>query len=91
MTDNTQELDEILTGFAYGEYSPHWTDERRTYTKLEAKQALLDQHKKRELEARIDPFEFVEPCEPDCDDVRHAYHQGQWDMATRIKAQQEAL
>ena len=54
MTDNTQELDEILTGFAYGEYSPHWTDERRTYTKLEAKQALLDWHKKCELEARID-------------------------------------
>ena len=43
------------------------------------------------LEARIDPFEFVEPCEPDCDDVRHAYHQGQWDMATRIKAQQEEV
>lgn len=41
------------------------------------------------LEARIDPFDFVESCEPDCDDVRHAYHQGQWDMATRIKAQQE--
>ena len=45
-TDNTQELDEILTGFAYGEYSPHWVDERKTYTKLEAKQAILDWHNK---------------------------------------------
>lgn len=46
MTDNTQELDEILTVFAYGEYSPHWTDERKTYTKLEAKQSILDWHNK---------------------------------------------
>lgn len=32
----------------------------------------------------IDPFDYVEPCEPDCDNARHAYHQGQWDMAVRI-------
>lgn len=31
-----------------------------------------------------DPFDFVEPCEPDCSEVRHAYHQGQWDLATRL-------
>lgn len=35
-------------------------------------------------EARIDPFDFVESCEPDCSPVRHAHHQGQWDMAVRI-------
>lgn len=29
-------------------------------------------------------FNSVEPCEPDCDDVRHAYHQGQWDMHIRL-------
>lgn len=23
-------------------------------------------------------FEVVEPCEPECDDVRHALHQGSW-------------
>lgn len=30
------------------------------------------------------PFDFVEPCEPECTPVRHAYHQGQWDMAIRM-------
>lgn len=33
---------------------------------------------------KLDPFDFVEPCEPDCTDVRHAYHEGQWDMAHRM-------
>ena len=56
MTDNTQELDEILTVFAYGEYSPHWTDERKTYTKLEAKQSILDWHNK-QIEAVLDRLE----------------------------------
>lgn len=32
----------------------------------------------------FDPFDFVEPCEPECTPERHAYHQGQWDMAGRI-------
>ena len=61
-------------------------------SELEAIMQLITADRKRvELEARIDPFDFVESCEPDCDDVRHAYHQGQWDMATRIKAQQEEV
>lgn len=30
------------------------------------------------------PFDFVEPCEPECTPERHAYHQGQWDMACRV-------
>lgn len=30
------------------------------------------------------PFDFVEPCEPDCTPEQHAYHRGQWDMAGRI-------
>ena len=69
----------------------------RPYTRVtkEAKRRLAQlitaDRKRVALEARIDPFDFVEPCEPDCDDVRHAYHQGQWDMATRIKAQQEEV
>ena len=55
MTD-TQELDEILTRFADGEYSKHWVDERKTYTKLEAKQALLDWHN-RQVEEVLDRIE----------------------------------
>lgn len=39
----------------------------------------------------IDPFDFVEPCEPECTSVRHAYHQGQWDMAVRIKEYLEKI
>lgn len=33
-------------------------------------------------------FSAVESCEPDCSTVRHAYHQGQWDMHLR---QEKAL
>lgn len=29
-------------------------------------------------------WDFVEPCEPDCSPERHAYHQGQWDLAKRM-------
>lgn len=36
-----------------------------------------------ELE-ELDIWDFVEPCEPDCTPERHAYHQGQWDLACRI-------
>ena len=32
---------------------------------------------------QVDPFDFVWPCEPDCSKERHAYHQGQWDIANR--------
>lgn len=32
----------------------------------------------------FDPFNFTDPCEPDCSPERHAYHQGSWDMAVRI-------
>ena len=35
---------------------------------------------------RVDPFDFVEPCEPECSPERHAVHQAQWDMATRMEA-----
>lgn len=39
----------------------------------------------------LDIFSFVEGCEPDCSKERHAYHQGQWDMALRIEGLQEFL
>ncbi len=32
----------------------------------------------------LDPFDYVEPCEPECSAERHARHQGQWDMALKI-------
>lgn len=48
---------------------------------IEELEALIT---KKVAEARIDPFDFVESCEPDCTPERHAYHQGQWDMAGRI-------
>lgn len=40
MTNYNERLDEILDAFASGEVSPHWKDNRKTYTKPEAKQAL---------------------------------------------------
>jgi hypothetical protein len=40
---------------------------------------------------RLDPFMFVQPCEEDCSPERHAYHQGQWDMAVRIDESQKNL
>ena len=49
-------------------------------------------------EARLNPFDFVESCEPECtppvvyhSKERHAYHQGQWDMAGRIAELQSQL
>jgi hypothetical protein len=32
----------------------------------------------------IDPFDYVNPCEPDCTPERHWIHQIQWNMAVRI-------
>lgn len=37
-----------------------------------------------ESHPHIDPFDFVESCEPNCTPERHSYHQGQWDLAERI-------
>ena len=52
-----------------------------------AKQAILAHFQAKEL----DPYSFVEPCEPECSPERHAYHQGQWDMAGRIQTQLQQL
>ena len=30
-------------------------------------------------------FAAMESCEPDCDEVRHAIHQGSWDTMNRIE------
>lgn len=45
---------------------------------------LQRQHEREVVEAIKDPFDYIEPCEPDCSAERHAYHQGQWDMAHRM-------
>ena len=47
------ELDKILDAFASGEVSPHWKDNRKTYTKPEAKQAIISLIK--ELVAEVKP------------------------------------
>jgi len=51
---------------------------------------LLDQHTFESRQA-IDQlildiaFAAMESCEPDCDAVRHAIHQGSWDTMNRIE------
>lgn len=72
MTDNTQDLDEILEDFYDGDI--------RQSDMGKAKQAIIDWHNKQVK----DPFDYIEPCEPDCSQERHAYHKGQWDMAHRM-------
>ena len=102
MTNYNERLDEIARDAYRGEID--WIHDQLDGTSfigeslgvveknvVDTKQAITSLIKELVAEARIDPFDFVEPCEPDCDDVRHAYHQGQWDMATRIKAQQEEV
>ena len=83
IADIFDELCEPTNKFWHRDSGLHWAGR--------VMQLITADRKRVVLEARIDPFDFVESCEPDCDDVRHAYHQGQWDMATRIKAQQEEV
>ena len=56
MRDNTQELDEILAKHN-GELGLSWEDP--DVVTSDTKQALLDWHNKRELEARIDSLEYA--------------------------------
>ena len=57
------ELDEILDAFASGEVSPHWKDNRKTYTKPEAKQAITSLIK--ELVEEAKPGTWVDPEDTD--------------------------
>ena len=60
MTDNTQEIDVILAVFANYDDSYEPGYEEGVLNRIErAKQALLDWHNKRELEARIDTLEYA--------------------------------
>ena len=51
----------------------------------EEAEVILTWHRAEVDKARRDPFDFVEPCETECTPERHAYHRGQWDMATRME------
>jgi len=88
MTDNTQELDEILNkaiavkvqnSVPLMPNSAKVVEVRLQYQEA-VRQLILDWHNKQVK----DPFDYIEPCEPDCSPERHAYHQGQWDMAHRM-------
>lgn len=48
-------------------------------------QALLE-YSQREVLKELERLsvEVVEPCEPDCDEVRHALHQGTWNAHLKI-------
>jgi len=34
---------------------------------------------------KIDPFDLVVPCKPDCTPKEHAYHQGTWDAHIKLE------
>lgn len=54
---------------------------------LEQISALISQSRQSLISEIIEIiWSEVEPCEPDCSDVRHATHQGQWDMAVRLES-----
>ena len=38
-----------------------------------------------EILKQIDPFDLVEPCNPDCTPEEHAYHQGTWDSQLKLE------
>jgi len=42
-------------------------------------------------EIRVKNFEYMEPCEPDCDAVRHARHEGSWAHYFKMDQYLEAL
>lgn len=63
----------------------NWTAGHKSLTDFVAQ--LLTKERERVIDGvvgLVDYFDFVEPCEPDCTKERHAYHQGQWDMAGRM-------
>jgi hypothetical protein len=73
----------------------HSSDGKRGHSPAKARRYIISsvtrlittlqrQHERELVEAVKDPFDYVEPCEPDCSAERHAYHQGQWDMAHRM-------
>jgi len=81
-------LKKILADFTTGVFThgADGIDDTTKQTVMEIQELIT----KREREARIDEleklsFEVVEPCEPDCDEVRHALHQGSWNAHLKIE------
>lgn len=66
------------------ESDPYGYDETARRAFIEGGKFIQRQHERELVEAIKDPFDYIEPCEPDCSAERHAYHQGQWDMAHRM-------
>ena len=52
--------------------------------KLDIECTLNDIMKIVAKEVKNKSFEFMEPCEPDCNEVRHAEHYGSWIHMTRM-------
>jgi hypothetical protein len=71
LDERLQELDTELKPVRYPS-GEKYADEIVIKGKKQATQAIL-----KDL---LDMLDIVEPCEPDCDKVRHARHQGQWEM-----------
>lgn len=63
-----------------------WHSRRVDEVLPEIMAAIAEHDKTVEQVAQLDPFDFVKPCEENCTKERHAYHQGQWDMAERMLA-----
>lgn len=51
----------------------------------------LDADAKLQIKALFLELIDFQPCEPNCTGKRHAYHQGQWDLAQRIEKKVEEL
>lgn len=46
---------------------------------MEKLKALIEQRERAVLDKAADyNFHIQQPCEPDCDEVRHAFHEGNW-------------
>jgi len=73
MSEIDHQLDKIL-----GRHSVHFN-----YSKKETRKKLLTLIEASNKEAAVGALEdlsmdVVEPCEPECDAVRHAKHEGSW-------------
>ena len=44
-----------------------------------------------EILSTIKPFDLVEDCHPDCDEVEHAYHKGTWDAHLKLEKMLQKL
>ena len=53
-------------------------------------QHACEQTRKDILE-KIDPFDLVEDCQPDCTPEQHAYHQGTWNAHLKLEHILESL